>query len=129
VSRSEEEMRVRPDVLQAALMHRVARRLAELIDLVRQQIPEGIVEPLSPVTAKTEPKAVTPPMGRPWFSVSVINDGPNDCWVVVNSEQAAEPYLLRVDESYDVDMGAARITDLCVWTDSGEARLRIRGVR
>jgi len=126
----EEEARIRPDVLQAALLHKITKRLGDLTKLVQQQIPEGVVEPLRPVVATTEPQVVKPPVwNKPWFSVSIVNDGPNDCWVVVNTENGGNPYLLKVDESYEDDFKSAKIRDIYVYTDTGTATLRIRGTR
>jgi len=48
----------------------------------------------------------------------------------VNSEKSTtSPYPLGFKEVYEVDMKAAKIVDIVVYTDSGQARLRIRGVR
>jgi hypothetical protein len=99
-------------------------------EIVKQTTPEGIVEPLHIITATITRRAITPPMHKPWFSVSVVNDGPDDCWVIVNSEKSStSPSLVRNGEPCEIDFGAPVIEDLVVWCDSGTASLRIRGVR
>ena len=98
--------------------------------IIKEQNPEGIVEPLAIVHVTTRRQVIHPPMHKPWFSVSLTNDGPDDCCVIVNTEKSSTtPYVVRVDETFEVDMGSARIDDLLVWCESGTASLRVRGVR
>jgi len=105
--------------------------LNEQKKLIMEQIPEGIVEPLHIVHVTDQQRVITPPMKKNWFSVSIVNDGPNPCWIIVNSEKSTtSPYLLRMNEPTEVEMGTAKIVDIVCYCDSGqEASLRIRGVR
>lgn len=126
---SPEDKRINPAVMQTALLDEIAQRLMELQKQLPEK-PEGIVEPLTPTRASVTPRVITPPYKRKWFSVSIVNDGPNDCWVVVNTEKSpAQPYLTRVGEAYEVDMGSGVIEDIRVYTELGTANLRIKGVR
>lgn len=121
--------RVNPEVAQVFLLDEIATRLLNLEKQLPQR-PQGIVEPLVGVRATITPRVVTPPYKRKWFSVSIVNDGPDDCWVIVNTEKSpAQPYLTRVGEAYEVDMGSAVIEDIRIYTTSGTANLRIKGVR
>lgn len=126
---SEDDKRVNPLVLQTALLDEIAQRLMEL----QKQLPEkpiGMVEPLSPVHVTTDARVVFPPMKKKWFSVSIVNDGPSDCWVVVNTEKSPpQPYLTRVGEAYEAGFGYPAIEDIRVYTENGTANLRIKGVR
>ena len=99
--------------------------------ILSEQIPEGIVEPLNIVHVTDQQRVITPPMKKNWFSVSIVNDGPDPCWIIVNSEKSTtSPYLLRMNEPTEVEMGTAKIVDIVCSCDSGqEAALRIRGVR
>lgn len=121
--------KVSPEIAQVFLLDEIASRLLTL----ERQLPKrpiGIVEPLTPVRATVESRVVFPPYKRKWFSVSIVNDGPDDCWIIVNTEKSpAQPYLTRVGEAYEVDMGNDVIEDIRVYTSSGTANLRIKGVR
>lgn len=109
----------------------VKSELADQKKLILEQIPEGIVEPLNIVHVTDQQRVIQPPMRKNWFSVSIVNDGPDPCWVIVNSEKSTtSPYLLRMNEPTEVEMGTAKIVDIVCHCDSGqEASLRIRGVR
>lgn len=120
--------RVSPDVAQVYLLDEIAGRLLAL----ERQLPvkpQGIVEPLNPTNVTTTPRTLHPPFKRKWFSMSISNDGPDDCWVHVNTEKSPNPFLTRVGEVYEVDMQSPVIEDIRVWTDAGTAALRIKGVR
>lgn len=109
----------------------VARQTRETADILsKQPMPEGIIEPLHTVHVTTENVVITPPYRIPWWSVSVVNDGPDDCNVIVNTEKSSTtPYPLREHETFEVDLGAPKIVDLLLYCDVGSADLRIRGVR
>jgi len=116
------------------LLEEIRNVKSELNDqkkLIMMQIPEGIVEPLNIVHVTDQRRVIQPPMRKNWFSVSIVNDGPDPCWVIVNSEKSTtSPYLLRMNEPTEVEMGTAKIVDIVCYCDSGqEASLRIRGVR
>lgn len=121
--------KVSPEIAQVFLLDEIASRLLKLEKTLPQR-PEGIVEPLVGVRATTVARVLHPPFKRKWFSVSIVNDGPSDCWIIVNTEKSPpQPYLTRVGEAYEVDMGSAVIEDIRVYTEDGSANLRIKGVR
>ena len=121
--------RVNPQVASVFLLDEIAERLLRL----EKQLPirpEGIVEPLIPIKATMTPRVIHPPYKKKWFALSIVNDGPEECWVVVNTEKSpAQPYLIRVGEAYEADLGSPAIEDMRVYTDVGNANLRIKGVR
>lgn len=121
--------RVNPEIAQVFLLDEVADRLLQLQKTLPVR-PEGIVEPLTPTRVTHEPRVIHPPYRKKWFSLSIVNDGPEECWIIVNTEKSpAQPYLTRVGEEYRVDLGGPVIEDIRVYTDSGTANLRIKGVR
>lgn len=125
-----EKKLIRADEAQVLLLDRMLQEIRRVASDIAKQMPEGIVEPIHTITATTTRRVITPPMHKPWFSVSVVNDGPDDCWVIVNSEKSStSPSLVRNGEPCEIDFGAPVIEDLVVWCDSGTASLRIRGVR
>lgn len=127
---SEKKKLIRADEAQVLLLDRMLQEIRRVASDIKQQIPEGIVDPLPVKHVTTVPMVITPPLNKKWFSVSVVSDGPNECLIVVNTEKSSTtPYRLRVNETFEVDMGSAKIVDLLVYCESGTADLRIRGVR
>jgi hypothetical protein len=107
----------------------VSDQTNQSLQLIKQQIPEGIIDPKE-ITATTVAQTVVPPLDKRWFNISVVNDGPNSCYIVVNTEKSStNPYLMRMHETFEVDLGVPKIVDALVWCASGSAALRIRGVR
>ena len=107
---------------------KISEQTEENKRLIMLQIPEGIIDPKN-VVATTTPSIIKPPFNKKWFSVSVVSDGPDDCYIVVNTEKSSTtPYLLLKHETFEIDLGAPRIVDLYIHCDSGSANLRIRGV-
>ena len=127
---SEKKKLMRADEAQVLLLDKLVEEIKDLNRRVKEQTPEGIVEPLHIITATTTRRVITPPMRKPWFSISIVDDGPDDCWVIVNSEKSStSPSLVRVGEPCEIDFGSALIEDIVVWCETGTASLRIRGVR
>ena len=100
----------------------------ETLELVKKQIPFGAVEPLSLKTATTTPSNIR--FNHPFFSINIVNNGPNDCWIIVNTGKSfTTSFLLQVGSVEEIDMKTAQIEDIRYYTDAGTAVLRIRGVR
>ena len=98
--------------------------------LLEASIPEGIIEPLRPITVTSEPQTIRPPrLEKKWLSMVIVNDGPSNCFVVVNTEKSAVPYEVTVGEVYEVDMRSPNIEDVNVYTEAGITVLRVRGLR
>ena len=125
----EKQKRLDPALFQSILLDDVFRKLNSIEGLIKTTIPKGAVDPLPLLTATTKPAVYQPKVGN-WFSVSIVNDGPSTCWVIVNTGVSfTRPYLLKVNEVYEVDMRTAKIEDIRYYTDEGTADLRIKGVR
>lgn len=107
----------------------LSKQVQENTALVREQIPTGIIEPLT-VDVTTENKVVTPSMDKKWFSISVINDGPDTCSVILNTELSnTTPHELDSGGTFEADFGSPVIKDLLTYCVTGTAHLRIRGIR
>ena len=123
-----EEKKVRSDVLTVALLDEIAERLCRLEELAKAEVPEGVVEPIEKYTIK---EARTPfrPL-KPWFSISIINDGLSDVFCIVNTEKSFEEHRILVHETYNIDMRRPKVTDVLMWCKHGEtANVRVVGVR
>lgn len=133
---SKPEKMIRADEATVQLLDKMLETMRQMSEqtnkntqLIKQQIPEGIIDPKE-VTATTVEQTIVPPLDKRWFSLSIINDGPASCYVVVNTEKSnTNPYLLLVHETFEVDLGVPKIVDALVWCASGSANLRVRGVR
>ncbi len=119
------------EALNTALLDEIAQRLQNIEVHNKELSPEGIVEPLAIITVTTSQTIVQPPnLGNLWFSVSIINDGPEPCWVVVNSAKSStRPHRVDNGETYEVRFIKPVIQDLMLSTDSGTASIRITGTR
>ena len=126
---NEKQKRVESQVLQTILLDEICERLLKLETIAEAGIPIGAVDPLPVITATTEPAVYHSTVGN-WFSVSIVNDGPSPCWIIINTGISfTRPYFLNVREVYEVDMKTAKIEDIRYYTDEGTADLRIKGVR
>lgn len=124
------ETKVPSDVAQVILLQRLIEKIGSLEKKIDSMVPDGQVDAIRRVQATPNPQTIRPSLDKPWFSVSIINDGPSDCWVIINSEKSTtSPYQLGLKEVYEADMKTAKIVDIVVHTEVGQASLRIRGVR
>jgi len=91
--------------------------------------PRGIVEPLEPISVTDEPRRVIAPFG-PWFAVTILNDGPNDLWAIVNTEKSVERHHVLNGEVYGIDMKRAIIKDVLLQCDHLQtSTIRLVGTR
>jgi len=128
----EEDRKVRPEVLQAALLEEVAERLMSIELMFKKQVPEGIVEPLNSFTASATARVVKPPFhNKLWFSVTIVKEGEVELHLRINTKHGANPYTMGADEKvYDQDFSIPCIEDIQLWTNLGETcRVKIRGSR
>ncbi len=128
-----DELPSKAEAMIIALLDETAERLMSLETHNKELTPEGIVEPLVETTVTTEPIVIRIPSaeaGKNWFSVSIINDGPDYCWVVINTGKSSTmPHKVVNGETYEVSFIKALIYDLRLYTDSGSAVIRITGTR
>lgn len=126
---TEQRKRVKPEVLQAAILDEIAERLYSLEQMQKEEKAEGVVEPIEPVAVTDEVRRVVAPF-KPWFSVVIVNDGPDDVYAIVNSEKSFEWHQIPKGEPYKVDMKRAIIKDVLLKCESGEnASVRVVGSR
>jgi hypothetical protein len=129
MAESKQEKFVRPEVLQAALLDEIAERLYTMQRFQEEERAEGVVEPIEPISVNEEPRRVIAPL-KPWFSVNVVNDGPDDVYVLVNTEKSFDWHRVPKGESYRVDMKRGIIKDLLLKCEAGKtASVRLVGAR
>lgn len=125
---TEKQKRVSPQPMEVALLNEIAERLMSLENLAKATQPIGAVEPIEKFLITDVRRHM--PLQKPWFSVSVINDGDDDVFCIVNTEKSFEEHRIRKDETYNINMVTPVIKDLLFWCGHGEhATVRIVGVR
>lgn len=120
---------VRADVLQSILLDEVAGRLADLHKLIAQTIPAGIVPTFTVNLSGQNLQKIKPV--TPWFNFSLYNDADSGGTVYVRvNRRNADEHPVEPDDTYNVDMGAAKIEAIYLRTTSGEtATVQIAAVR
>ena len=142
---SEQEVLVPADVAQVAILRKLLSTIETELNSVRQEVqglradwlltqPEGIIEPLAPLTVTTEQTLIQPPyhaVGKFWFSVVIVKEARVELNVIVNTgESGTTPHTMSVDEKvYDVYFNKACVKDLLLWTNSGSCTVKVRGAR
>lgn len=87
---------------------------------------EGVIQPFS-VDVTPERPVVLRPL-RPWWSVYVLNDGPDAIHVYVNRGESS--FDLDKYEDKRIDIGAPRIEEVLIEVDEGcSASVRIDAKR
>ena len=122
--------RLAPPLETVAILDQVAM-LKQILDIMRNQRPEGIVEPLEPIVATTNPVILIPPK-KPWFSVTIVKEGDAELNVMINDTdiKKSKPYKMGVNEVvYDIVFNEPVIKEVMLWTVSGTCTVKIRGAR
>jgi hypothetical protein len=124
----EDKRRMRPDILQAALLDEVAERLLEMKKIMEEERAFGAVEAIEKFTITSH--KIHLPRLKPWMSMTLINDGHDSVFVIVNTDKSFDEHEVLDGETYTIDMHRPRIVDVLLWCHAGEtAVVRIVGVR
>ena len=124
--------RIRPDVLQTALLDDIAFRISSLENVVRSYIqliqPEGksIYEEVE-VRSSVVGRMIFKPL---LFSLHVWNDGPDDVFVAINRKEIRGGFIkLKKDEDTSFKYNVPVIKVLYYYCREGEAAdIRLAGV-
>lgn len=134
---TDEEERIDPKIVELKLLsdislklNNVTEEMSKVKDINMRMIEEGIIEPLSLITATTTKRVVHPPYREKlWFGVKITNDGPSNIWVMVNTGKSNKPHELMNGETWGVQFKTAVIEDILLYTEGGSATVRVRGER
>lgn len=128
MSSNDGETKIPTDVAQVMLLQKLIEKTCALEKLAQATHPIGAVEPIEKYHITDVRRHM--PLLKPWFSVSIINDGVDDVFCIVNTEKSFEEHRIHVNETYNINMVTAVIKDLLFWCDHGEhATVRIVGTR
>lgn len=123
-----QKKQLNPEIVNLALLDEIAGRLLEMKKFMEEERAFGAVEAIEKFTITSQKNHL--PRLKPWMSVTLINDGPDSVFVIVNTEKSFDEHEVLDGETYTIDMHRPRIADLLLWCHDGEtASVRIVGVR
>jgi hypothetical protein len=126
---AEEKKRVLGGPMTIALLDEIAERLCTMQRFQEEERAEGVVEPIEPISVSSDVRRVIPPV-KPWFSVEVANDGPDEVLALVNPEKSFDWHQVLNGETYKVDLKRSAITEVQLKCEKGKkATARLVGVR
>ena len=127
-STEEQKNRIESGPMTVALLNSIAERLLSLENLYREERAEGVVEAIEKFTITSQRRSIK--RLKPWFSASLVNDGPDSVFVIVNTQKSFDEHEILDGESIQLDFHRARIDDVLLWCNHGEtAHVRIVGTR
>lgn len=125
---SSDEPKPRGPPMEIMLLDEIAGKLSDLLDFETTRQPEGVTEPIEPIVVSDVRRIVR--AVKPWISLMIFNDGPEDVWVIVNSEKSVEPHLVRAGETYNVNAMGKVIKDTILYCEHGlRSSIRLVGIR
>ena len=127
-STEKQNSRIESGPMGIALLNEIAERLMNLEKLAKATQPIGAVEPIEKFRITDVRRHM--PLQKPWFSVSIVNDGDDDVFCIINTKESFEEHRILMGETYTINMVTPVIKDLLFWCNHGEhATVRIVGVR
>jgi len=126
---TETQNRLDPSAMMVGILREIGDRLLHLEKHFDEEHPEGIFEPVEPI-AVTDVVKVIKPLYKKWFSVMVMNDGPDMAYVLVNAEKNYDWHEFHSGEVDTIDMHVGIISDVLLKCNHGEtASVRMVGLR
>lgn len=123
---STEEMRVSKSPFEIILLDDIGSLLHQILEIEQARIPEGLIDSLQVPIISTDFDMIEVP--KPWFSFSIVNDGPGNVEFCVNSVRR-RPTIINAGESDRFDFGKALVEYLYLrLTAAGTATVRLNGV-
>ena len=135
-SANENENVIDPEVFVATTLDDISRKLSNLLTILSDQLPLGevlnIPNGLS-ITGDTyiyfdrglviypdHTSRDIPSYRRALFSISIENEGPDDCTVIINPEKTWGKRTINSGETYELDMKKAVIKEIKLSVAAGE---------
>jgi len=123
-----QKKQLNPEILNTALLDEIAGRLFEILKIQKEEQSFGAVEAIEKFTITSQKNHIT--RINPWMSVTLINDGPDSVFAIVNTEKSFDEHEVMFGETATVDMHRPIIKDVLLWCRTGEtAVVRIVGTR
>lgn len=122
------EERMSPDVLNTTLMYKIVKKLSNIEKLLSEQIPLGQIYSIPNgvvITGDTyinfvtgiiiypdNSKKSTPSFRRKLFSISIENEGTNNCTIIINPENTWGKRTINSGETFELDMKKAVLEEV-----------------
>lgn len=117
-----------PAILNTAILSEIADSLYAIKKMEQEKQAVGAVEAIEKFTITSQRNHIT--RIKPWISATIINDGPDSVFAIVNTEKSFDEHEILDGETYTVDTHRPTIKDVLLWCNTGEtAKVRIVGVR
>lgn len=121
--------RLDPKALELGVLDDMRQILYDMRDMERDLDSKGIVEPFETVTVTDERRTIIARGGK-WQSLTIINDGPDSVWVLVNPGLSNDPHRINDGEVHTVDFHRPRIGEVVLWCEDGHrTSLRVVGLK
>lgn len=139
--------RVDPKVVNTALLFKMVKKLESIEQIISNQVPVGVNYTIPDGVSVTEdiyidftrgiisssagnPVDIPTYRNRALFAISIENEGPNDCFAVINYDLTNPRFRRTINkgEVYEVNMGRAVIKTLKLSVNKGESSVQISGV-
>jgi len=102
--------------LEIVYLDEIAGRLADLYEIMKKSEPQGLIQPVT-LSATEDLKTYEPP--TPWFTVDVLNTGPNTVYIGIN-DKAKEFKAIERNRGFKFDFGMAKIEKIYYKCNRGE---------
>lgn len=136
---------IEPEVFIATTLDDISRKLSNLQTILSDQVPLGKILNIPNgllITGDTliyflrglviYPDTTTrdiPSYRRPLFDISVENEGPDDCSIVINPDETWGKRTINSGETYELDMKKAAIKEIKLSVTAGAScTVQISGV-
>jgi hypothetical protein len=119
MANEQEIKRIPSDIFSSILLDEIAQSIRELKKTIQQTIPEGVILTYDDEEITSSPKEFRAHYLKPWFSVSILNKGPNPVYVGINVGHGGG-IKIDVGETFPVDFNAPRIKFVTLWCDKDQ---------
>ncbi len=127
---SKETGKMTPEVVGAIKAIETVEILGEIYNMMHEQQPVGIVEPLDVTVNSARPTEIKPAFS--WFSITIVKLDAVELHITINSSVSmAKPDTMHADEKvWDLYFSKPVIKEVTLETNPGETcRVRVRGSR
>lgn len=111
MSKREVDAKVSPSVVQTILLDEIAGKLGVMLDRMQEAEQGGMLHPMTLAVTNVLQEWICSPN---WYSVTIINDGPNPVYIDVNREANAQNLTtpLNITENVVINYNKPRIETL-----------------
>lgn len=129
LKRSDTQNKLDPKALELGVLDDMRQILYDIRNMEQETDSKGIVEPYETLTVTDERRTLIARSGK-WQSLTIICDGPDSVWVLVNPGLSNDPHRIDDGEVHVVDFHRPRISEVVLWCEAGHrTSLRVVGLK